>query len=172
MPLLAGGSFNLLAVNPGLVIWTVVTFVIVLTILWLFAWKPIIKALDERNDRVKDDLEKSRQLREEAERLFKEYEDKLEAAKVEAHEIVEESRRDADAVRTRMLEEAQTESNRMKERAETDIEQAKKKALSEIESSVVDITVQVLSKVLKDEVSAEKHKEVIEKELSLIKKAG
>ncbi|MDH5719658.1 MAG: F0F1 ATP synthase subunit B [Spirochaetia bacterium] len=171
MPLLSGGSLNLLHVNPGLVIWTVVTFVVVLTVLWRFAWKPIIKGLDARNLRVEEDLQSSRDLREEAEKLLAEYENRLESAKAEAIELIDEGKKDAEANRARILTEAQEEVGKIKERTEKDIERAKLKALDELEKTTVNLAVELLSKIMKKDVSSSEHKEIIVKELEALKKS-
>ena len=63
MVLLTGTSIDLLKVSPGLVFWTAVTFIVVLVVLWLFAWKPIINGLDARNEKIQEDLDSSRKLR-------------------------------------------------------------------------------------------------------------
>lgn len=169
--LAGGGSFNLLEVNPGLVIWTLVTFLIVLTVLWLFAWKPILKALDERNERVENDLEQSRKMREEAESLLREYEDKLDHAKTEAHDLIDEGKKDAETAKNRILSEAQDEAAQIKNRTTNEIEQAKLKALDDLEQSVVDMTVSVISKILQKQISDEDHKQLIVQELEHIKKS-
>lgn len=169
MPILAEGSLDLLAVNPGLLIWTVITFVAVLVVLYLTAWKPILKAIDERNDKIEADIEKSREIRESAEKLLKEYEEKLQSARDEAHEIIEEARKDATANKDKILDEARAETEQIRKRLETEIEQAKVKALDEIEHSTVDLAVKVIGSVLQNQVGAGDHKAMIERELSNIK---
>lgn len=169
MLLLAGGSLNLLEVNPGLVIWTAVTFLIVLAVLWLFAWKPIIKALDERNARVEDDLEKSRALREEAEGLIKEYQEKLDSAKQEAVNIVEESRKEGEVLKNKLLAEAQEELTSLKERSTREIDLAKEHAISELEGKVVATAISVISGILAKDINDQEHKDIVLRELAQIK---
>ncbi|RME92246.1 MAG: ATP synthase F0 subunit B [Candidatus Hydrogenedentota bacterium] len=170
MSIILAGSLNLLEVNPGLAIWTLITFLLVLTILWLFAWKPIVKALDARSHRIADDLEKSRKLREEAEALLRDYESKLEKAKAEAVEIVEEGRKDAEVLRKRILDEAAEEGERIKKRVSGELEQAKLKALAEIEERVVDLAEELVSRVLKDKLTGVDHKKLILEEMASLQK--
>ncbi|MDH5716740.1 MAG: F0F1 ATP synthase subunit B [Spirochaetia bacterium] len=169
MPILSGGSLDLLHVNPGLVIWTVVTFLVVLAVLWRFAWKPIIKGLDARNERVEEDLQTSRDLREEAEKLLSEYEKKLDAAKTEALQLIDEGKKDAETNRNKILAEAQDEAVKIKERTEKDIERAKLKALDELEKTTVNLVVEILSKILKKDISEKEHKDIIIRELENLK---
>lgn len=172
MPILA--AFNLLAVNPGLLIWTVVTFAIVLTVLWLFAWKPIISALDARNEKVEGDLQKSKELREEAESLLHQYEQKLNDSKAQAQQLLEEGRKDGEVLREKIVKEARAEAELILQRSRQEIEQAKVAALKEIETSMVDTTISVLSRVLANEVDANAHKDIIVREIANMKqkKAG
>lgn len=170
MPLLAAGSFNLLAVNPGLVIWTAITFLVVLLVLWRFAWKPIISALDARNERVENDLKESRELREKAENLLREYEQKMESARAEAMQLLDEGRKDAEVQKAKIITAAKEEAERLISRAHADIEQAKLKAISELEQSTVQITVQILSRILQRDVNNEEHKKIVLQELGAIRK--
>ena len=163
-PILAG-SFNLLSVHPGLVFWTVVTFLTVLLVLWLFAWKPMIQALDSRNDKVENDLKESQRLREEAEKLLKEYEEKIKSSHKETVQLMEQSKKDAEAAREKILKKAEEESRELRERVEREIEQTKESAIQEIKSSIVNTTIAILSKILKKNVTDDSHKELILDEL-------
>lgn len=171
MPFLAGGSLSLLSVNPGLVIWTLVTFLIVLLVLWLFAWKPIIKALDARQEKVETDLRKSQELRERAEKLLQEYEEKIEKARQEALELLEEGRKDAEVQKEKILQAAKDEAKRILERANQEIELAKIKALDEIEDSVVNLTMEVLRRIFQDRLKNEEHRQLVVEELSRLRQA-
>ena len=165
MPILTGSSIDLLHVSPGLVFWTAVTFITVLVILWVFAWKPIITALDERNSKVEDDLDSSRKLREQAESMMSDYQKQLDAAKEQALHIIDEGKRDAESIRHRILEEAKKESDETHKRAVADIEQVKVRALKELEKEVVDMTVALVAKILQRDISKEDHRNIILKEL-------
>ena len=170
MILLSGDGVNLLYSSPGLAIWTTITFSVVLILLWKFAWKPIISALDARNAKVEDDLNQSKELREKAEDLMKDYEQKIEAAKTEALQIVDEGRKDAEENSAIILKEAQDEAAKIRERVTNEIEQAKLKALAEIEAKIVDLTVQVVSEVMMKDIDDLQHRDMISRELSAINK--
>ena len=169
MPILTGNSIDLLHVSPGLVFWTAVTFITVLVILWVFAWKPIITALDARNAKVEDDLDSSRKLREQAKSMMSDYQKQLDAAKEQALHIIDEGKRDAESIRHRILEEAKRESDETHKRAVADIEQVKVQALKELEKQVVDMTVALVAKILQRDISKEDHRNIILKELDHLK---
>ncbi|GAB4425485.1 MAG: F0F1 ATP synthase subunit B [Turneriella sp.] len=169
MVLLTGTSIDLLKVSPGLVFWTAVTFILVLIVLWLFAWKPIIRALDARSDKIQEDLDSSRKLREQAESLMADYKKHLDAAKDQALHIIEEGKRDAESIRHRILEDAKKEAEEIHNRAVGEISQAKAKAIKELEKEVVDLSVAIISKILSRDVSKEDHRNIILKELDQLK---
>lgn len=169
MVLLTGTSIDLLKVSPGLVFWTAVTFILVLVVLWLFAWKPILNGLDARNDKIQEDLDNSRKLREQAESLMADYKKHLDAAKDQALHIIEEGKRDAESIRHRILEDAKKEAEEIHHRAVGEISQAKAKAIKELEKEVVDLSVAIISKVLSRDVSKEDHRNIILKELDQLK---
>jgi F-type H+-transporting ATPase subunit b len=169
MVLLTGTSIDLLKVSPGLVFWTAVTFIFVLVVLWLFAWKPILKALDARNEKIQDDLDSSRKLREQAESMMSDYKKHLDAAKDQALQIIDEGKRDAESIRHRILADAKKEAEEIHDRAVADITQAKTKAIKELEKEVVDISVAIISKILSRDVSKEDHRNIILKELDQLK---
>lgn len=169
--LLAGGGLNLLAVNPGLMIWTLITFLIVLTILWFFAWKPIATALDSRSDKIESDLQKSQELREEAEQLLADYKAKLDSAKEEAAQLIEQARKTAEEQKDKILKETREQAEVEKQRSLKDIEQAKLSAINDLEDHVVDTTITVLSRIMGSHVDASSHKAVIQDEIKAIQKS-
>ncbi|MDP1994372.1 MAG: hypothetical protein Q8K40_03905, partial [Ignavibacteria bacterium] len=79
-----GGSGGLLSVNPGLAFWTVLTFLILLFILKKFAWKPILAALDEREQKIKDSLLMAEKANEEAKQMIEDNKKQLLLAEDEA----------------------------------------------------------------------------------------
>jgi F-type H+-transporting ATPase subunit b len=170
MPILSSsGSFNLLAVNPGLIIWTMITFVLVMIVLWLFAWKPIATALDSRNTRIEDDLKKSEDLRKEAESLLKGYESRIDSAHKEVADMLDSARKDAESAKARILAEAQKEASAQRDRATHDIDQIRLKAVKEIQDLAVDISIQLLSRVMKGGLKESEHREIVLQELKNLK---
>ena len=167
---LAAGGLNLLSVNPGLLVWTVITFSVVVFILWNFAWNPIIHALDARSDKVHGDLEKAETLRKDAETLLTEYKSKVAAAKDEANAIVNEAKNDATVLKNKMIADANAEIQARKDQSLRDIELSKMKALQEIQDSIVDLSVTIASKILEKQLKAEDHANFVKTEISNLKK--
>lgn len=161
---------DLLKVNPGLVVWTLVTFLVVVLVLKKFAWDVILKALDERADAVQNDIKKASELRSEAEALLKDYEARLNSAKDEANAVIAEAKSDALKLKTKLLEETNQEVKSQKDQAVKEIELAKGKALEQLQSQLVEMTITVAGKVLEKQLKAEDYKAFIETELDKLKK--
>jgi len=122
---------GLLKVDPGLLLWTIITFLVLLLILWKAAWKPIVEALDARAEKVRGDIESAEKNRLETERLLAQHRDLMGKSKEEAAQIIAEGRSDAEALKNSILEKANAEAKDVIERAKREISMAKDKALSE-----------------------------------------
>ncbi|WP_078129511.1 F0F1 ATP synthase subunit B [Leptospira alexanderi] len=170
MILLAAKGLSLLDVNPGLVVWTLITFLVVVLVLKKFAWDVILKALDERAQAVQNDIEKASELRSEAEALLKDYEARLDSAKDEAHAIVAEAKSDALKLKNKLLEETNQEVKAQKDQAVKEIELAKGKALEQLQTQFVEMTITIAGKVLEKQLKAEDYKAFIETELNKLGK--
>ncbi|WP_061249024.1 F0F1 ATP synthase subunit B [Leptospira alstonii] len=170
MVLLAAKGLSLLDVNPGLVVWTLVTFLVVVLILKKFAWDVILKALDERAETVQNDIKKASELRSEAEALLKDYEARLNSAKDEANAMIAEAKSDALKLKDKLLEETNQEVKSQRDQAVKEIELAKGKALEQLKTQFVEMTITVASKVLEKQLKAEDYKAFIETELDKLGK--
>ncbi|MDX1959261.1 MAG: F0F1 ATP synthase subunit B [Leptospiraceae bacterium] len=169
---LAAGGLNLLNVNPGLLLWTIVTFTIVMIILAKYAWGPIIHALDERAEKIHGDIDKAEKLRNEAETLLSQYKSKLDAARDEAIEIVNEAKSDATNLKNKMLAETTAEVNAIKANSVKEIELSKAKAIQDIQATVIDMSIQVASRILEKQLKPEDHINFVKDELTKLKAKG
>jgi F-type H+-transporting ATPase subunit b len=152
-----GSSVNPLSVDPDLAIFTMVVFLVLLLVLSKLAWKPLIAGLDQRERSIADmirDAERNQQ--ESAERL-REYERKLQAAAVEAQEIVTRARRDAEVVGQQLLAEAREDARRERLRALADIDTAKNAAVREIARQSADLAFTLARKLIRKELKPEDH---------------
>jgi len=161
--LLPASGFNLLKVNPGLVVWTLFTFLIVVLVLKKFA-------LEERSSGIQGDIDKAEALRKEAEKSLKDYQDKLRGAIDEAHKIIEEAKRDAGVLRQKMMEDTNNEIKHTKEQAVREIELAKGKALNEMQHQIVEMSVLIAGEILEKQLKKEDYSSFVEKEISKLEK--
>lgn len=166
---LAAGM-NLLNVEPGLLIWTLVTFLIVVFILRKFAWNPIIEALDLRAEKIHGDLDKAEKAKADAESLLADYKHKINSAKDEALKIVNEANSDATNLKNKMLQETQNEMKKMKEQTQRDIELSKLKAIQELQEHVVGLSISIASQILEKKLSVDEHSTFIKSEVAKLGK--
>lgn len=164
--LAAGG---LLDANPGLLVWTIITFLVVVFILRAFAWNPILHALDERAEKIHGDIEKADKIRKDAEELLATYNAKITAARDEALAIVSEANSDAVKLKAKTVHETQHEIKAIKEQSLKDIELAKLKAVQELQAQVVDLSVMIASQILQKKVISEDHAEFVKEEIAKLK---
>lgn len=164
--LAAGG---LLDANPGLLVWTIITFLVVVFILRAFAWNPILHALDERAEKIHGDIEKADKIRKEAEELLATYKAKLDGARDEAIAIVTEANADAVRLKAKTVHETQDEIKAIKEQSLKDIELAKVKAVQELQAQVVDLSVMIAGQILQKKIKSEDHSEFVKDEIAKLK---
>jgi F-type H+-transporting ATPase subunit b len=159
MPLAAN---PLIQVTPGLMIWTIVCFLITLFVLRRYAFAPIQKAIDERRDRIRQSLEEADHAREEARRLLEEHRKLISRAQTDAEEILAEARRVADANERRMRDELETDRQRRLEETRKQIEAETRRALEQIRVEVVELSMLAASKVTRKALDDEDHRRLIE----------
>jgi F-type H+-transporting ATPase subunit b len=152
----------MLAPNPGLIVWTAITFFILLLLLKKFAWKPLLNALHSREEKIIASLERAENAKDEAERLLEENKRNLQRAEEQAQQVIREARSAAEKLKNEILEKANANSRRMTERANDEIRREKEAALKELRGEVVDLAIQAASKILGEELDERHHRKVIE----------
>jgi len=140
---------------PGLMIWTIVFFLITFWVLKRYAFGPIQKVIDERRDRIRQSLEEADRARAEAHQLLEEHRKLVSEARGDADRILAEARRVSDAQRERAKEETEVDRQRRLEETKRLIEAETQRALEQIRSEVADLTLiateRITGKVLDDE---------------------
>lgn len=159
--LAAGGGGGPFAGDIGNALWTVVIFVIVLVVLGKFAWGPILAALQKREQFIHDALKQAKDDREQSERKLKEYTDKVMAARAEATAIVEEGRRDAEALKHKIEEDAKAEAKAILDRSRREIQIATDTAVKELYSLSAKLATDVAGKIIRKELNAKEHERLI-----------
>ncbi|HUL44192.1 MAG TPA: F0F1 ATP synthase subunit B [Bacteroidota bacterium] len=148
--------------NPGLILWTIVTFLVLLFLLRKYAWKPLLDALQQREASVRRSVEQAEQAKQEAEQLVEEHRKQLEQAEHEGHRILNESRTLADKLKGEILESAQKQSQRMIEQARAEIGRDKDAALSQLRHEVASLAVQAAGKILDETLDDQKHRKIVD----------
>ena len=148
--------------DPGLFIWTIVTFLILLALLGRFAWRPLLDALEQRQAAIQKSLDDARQARQELERVQVEAQRILAEARTQAGEIVSRTRTDAAAFGEEMKQKARADADALVKHAERQIEMQTSRALETIRHEAVDLSVAIASKILRRDISKEDNERLIQ----------
>lgn len=143
-------------------VWTLIIFIVLFLVLGKFAWKPLLEALQKREEAIRSDIEAAKQQREDAERMLAEYRRQLDAAQAEAEKVIKQSAIDADKLRTDMLEQAQAQARDTLDKARAQVELAKQDALREIYRQSAALASDLAAKIIEREVNAEDHRVLIQ----------
>jgi len=152
---------NLVRVDPGLFIWTIATFLVLVALLGKFAWGPLLKALEARQTAITQSLADADQARKELERLQAESTDIVRGARIEAESIISKSRSDGETVREEFRAKARAEADKIVSDARGQIEMEKRQALREIRSEVADLSITIASKLLERNISKEDNQRLV-----------
>lgn len=148
--------------DPGLFIWTIITFLVLLALLAKFAWRPLLDALERRQESIRKSLDDARHAKQELERLQSESQRILAQARTEAETIITRTRDDASRFREELRQKAQQEASAIVKNAERQIELETARALQQIRHEAVDLSVAIASKLLQRNVSKEDNERLIE----------
>jgi len=164
----AEAANNVFAGDIGNALWTVVIFVLVLVVLGKFAWGPLLAGLQAREAYIRESLETARRDRTEAESRLREYEERLAASRTEATAIIDEGRRDAEAVKRKIEEHAKQESAKMIERARREIDVAATEATRQLYALSAHLATELAARVIGRELDAKDHERLIEESIAEI----
>jgi F-type H+-transporting ATPase subunit b len=154
--------------EPGLMIWTAISFIILLVLLWKVTYKPITKALKNREDSIRDSLEEAKKTRESAEALLEDYKKQLAQAREEAQKILSEGKTLGENVKKEVIQKAHEESNQIVKRAQEEIEFQKEKALMELKERLADLSIMAASKVIEKALDKKDHEQLLDEYISKV----
>jgi len=154
-------SNALIKVTPGLMIWTIVAFLITLWVLRRYAFGPIQKMLDERRDHIRRSIEEADNARDEARRLLEEHRALIGQARSDAEGILVEARKTRESMEQRMREETEAERLRRLEETRREIAAETQRSLERIRAEVADLTLEATSIVVGKKLDADRDRELI-----------
>jgi F-type H+-transporting ATPase subunit b len=152
----------LIKVTPGLMIWTIVCFLIALFVLKKYAFGPIQGAIDARREKIRTAVDEADRAREEARTLLEEHRKLIGKAKVDAEEILAEARKQSDAQRERVREETEVDRQRRLEETKRQIDAETQRALEQIRAEVAELALVATSKVAGKVLDRDDHRKLIE----------
>ncbi len=159
---------SLLDPHVGTIIWTVITFLLVLFVLKKWAWPPILSALDEREERIRSAIDDSEKARQEAEAVLSEHRSKLAAAEDEARQIIAEAREVGEKARNDIVEQAREEAQRAIDQARTSIEGEKRTAIAELRREMAELAVHAAGRLIDANLDDEKNRGLVDDLISKI----
>jgi F-type H+-transporting ATPase subunit b len=155
----------LVQTDPGLFIWTIVTFLVLLTLLAKFAWGPLLEALETRQNAIRKSLDDAQQAKEELERLHVESTQIIQRARMDAETIISQSRSDGDRLREELKQKARAEADHIVKNAERQIQLETSRALEQIRHEAIDLSVMIASKIIQRNLSREDNEQLIDEAL-------
>jgi F-type H+-transporting ATPase subunit b len=158
----------LVQVDPGLFIWTILTFLVLLAVLAKFAWTPLLTALETRQNAIRKSLDDAQQAKQELERLNLESAQIINRARVEAEAVITQSRSDGDRLREEIRARARTEADHIVKNAERQIQLETSLALEQIRREAVDLSVMIASKILQRNLTKEDNEKLIDDALKQV----
>lgn len=154
--------------DPGLFIWTILTFLVLLAVLAKFAWRPLLKALEARQEAISKSLEDADRAKEELARLQSESAKIIQQARVDADSILTKTRSDAERLREELKAKAKEEADSMIRNAEQQIHMQTRQAVEQIRHEVADLAVTIASKLLERNLAKDDNDRLIRETLQKI----
>jgi F-type H+-transporting ATPase subunit b len=155
----------LVSPNVGLMIWTLLAFLVAMFILRKFAWPAITSALDKRQRAIEESIEVAETTRPEAQQLLQEYRERLREARAQADEIVGRARKAGEVHEREALEKAKIQREELLAQTRRDIDAETRRAIQEIRSEVADLTVMATEKVTRKSLDEKDQKRLVEEAL-------
>jgi F-type H+-transporting ATPase subunit b len=156
---------SLVQPNVGLIVWTVVTFLLLAFILRKFAWGPIMATIDAREKAIKEALEASQHAREAADEALAKNKEMLAQSRAEAARIVSEGQKEAEKIRAELLEKARGDATNVLEQGRKQIELETKQAIQQLKGTVVQVALDAAGKLIRSSLDEPKHRKLVEQYL-------
>jgi len=152
---------DLLTPAGGTLFWTALTFIILVLLLKKMAWQPLLNALDEREQRMQEHLQKAEEARREAERKLADYQAMLDNARQEAQEVISKGRKSAETTRDEIVSKAQADAEQIVDRAKREIHLEREKAVGEIKKTAGELSLAIATKIIKKSLNHKDHQDLI-----------
>jgi F-type H+-transporting ATPase subunit b len=158
-----GGPF---ALEPGLMIWTWIVFIVLLLALRKYAWPPIVRLTEEREQKIAAQLADAERLNAEAAAALEEHRKLLASAKEEAHGLINEAKGVAEQERQHLLTKAQEEHDRLLDRAKREIETERERAVGDLRREAVELSLAAAAKLIERQLDSDTDRQLVENYLA------
>jgi F-type H+-transporting ATPase subunit b len=157
-----GGAAGPFSINGGLIVWTLVIFGILMFVLAKTAWPAILRQAEEREARIRSQLEAAEQANAEAQRILADYQSRVAAAKTEAQEILAAGRSAGEKLREELVAKGRTEQEELLERARREITLERDRAVAELRREAVELTIAAASKVIEKNLDTDSDRKLVQ----------
>jgi F-type H+-transporting ATPase subunit b len=158
----AAGGASLVSPDFAVTVATWIAFGLLVFIISRFGWNPLVKSLDEREQKIQDSVRRAEAARNEAERLLTDYNTKLSGAKTEVDRLIAEGRARGEAVAAKIELDANTRAQEQITKAQQAIDSERQKAVAELRRIVADAGVGLASKILREELDPKRHERLVD----------
>ena len=152
----------MLEINPGLIFWTIITFIAVLAILSKVAWKPLLHALTSREEQIRTALQQADEAQTEAKKLLEENKRQLAQAEAHSQQAMREGRVMGERLRVEIVEKANANARAMVEQAKEEIRRERDAALTQLRGEVADLAVIAAGKIIDANLDVNKHRQLVD----------
>jgi len=139
---------NLITPDPGTVLWTVITFIVLAGLLAKFAWKPLLTTLQERERTIRESLEQAQKARAEGEETLRRNQEILAQARRETAAILDQGKREAESLRAEILAQARKEAQDLVEQGKRQVQFEQKQAMEQLRRQVADLAIQAAERLI------------------------
>jgi F-type H+-transporting ATPase subunit b len=153
--------FTPFSINTGMAFWTLLVFLILLALLWKLGWPAILRSVEEREQRIQQQLDEAERGRAEAARLLEEQKQLLAAARAEGQEIVARAKTVAQQEREALLAKAHEEQEQLLARARREIASETTKALLTVRQEAVDLSLAAATKLIETNLDSEANRRLV-----------
>ncbi len=157
-------------INPGLIVWTIITFVLLMIILSKYAWKPILSMLKEREDKIRSALDEAERAREETAELIKQNEKNIARAEEEYQKIIRDGKLLAEKLKDEIVSKAKLQSEQELKQAKEEIQRNIESAKKQLRNEIADLAIQATEKILEETLDENKQKKLIDKVINQLPK--
>lgn len=160
LPSVLASSF--VEVRPGLIFWTLVTFIILFFVLRAKAWGPILSLVEEREKQITNSIESAKRERAEAEKLLADQKTAIAEARRQAADDVRRNQQEMEKFRDELMAKSRKEAEELKASATREIEEQKSKAIAQVKAMAVDLGMDVAAKLINERMDDSKHRAIAE----------
>jgi F-type H+-transporting ATPase subunit b len=148
--------------EPGIMIWTWVTFFVLFGLLIKVAWKPILSVVEQREKRIQDSLQRAEQAQSEHQRLLQEQQKIFADSEEQIQKMLKENREIAENLKNGIIENAKKEAEKIHRETQQIILREKEAAITELKKQVTDLAIQVASKLMQENMDEKKHRNLVD----------